>query len=352
MHSTSATITDDIITAPDLHLFQAMAGAENGGAEMFFERLAQGFHQNGLRQTLAIKPWPGRVERLSTAGMAPQGCGFAPFPGFLDGARLKRMIRRSGADLVLTWMNRATRLTPRVRVPHIARLGGYYDLKYYRGCDWLVANTRGIADYLIREGWPAERVHIQVNFVPDGSARNTPSSSDEPVLVSLGRFHPNKGFDTLLRAFARVNTGRLRLAGDGPERAALIALADELGLGDRVEFPGWQDDPQGFIAGGDIFVCPSRHEPFGNVIMEAFACRMPVVTTASAGALENASDGEDALITPVDDAAALADALAALMQDQAQRDQLAKAGYATFRRGFTADRVIRGWFDFLAEVAG
>ena len=351
-----ATTLHSPIKAPDLHLFQAMAGAELGGAETFFERLALGFHDHGLRQTLAIKPWPGRLNTL--AGIAPRPCAFRPVPGFIDRMKLKRMIDASGADIILSWMNRATRLTPKTGIPHIARLGGFYDLKYYRDCDLLVANTRGIADYLVQQGWPAGRVRVQVNFVPDGldtpdpDGGNQPTGDDETVFVSLGRFHPNKGFDTLLNAFAGVPSGRLRLAGDGPEKARLMALAEQLGIASRVEFCGWQANPQSFIRSGDIFICPSRHEPFGNVIMEAFACRMPVITTASDGATENASHGDTALIIPVDDCAAMTDAMTNLQSDPALAGKLAGKAYQAYQKGFTETAVIRGWFDLLAEVAG
>ena len=341
------------IKAPGLHLFQAMAGAEHGGAELYFERLALAFHGHGLAQTLATKPWPGRMAALRDGGLDARACGFTPYPAFPSRWKLKRMINASGADVILSWMNRATSLTPRLTQPHVARLGGFYDLKHYRNCDWLVANTKGVADYLVRSGWKADRVRIQPNFVPDGlKAKPAPrSGGDGPVFVSLGRMHPNKGFDTLIRALAHLPEGRLRLAGEGPERAGLERMAEDMGLGDRVEFCGWQSQPQSFIRSGDVFVCPSRHEPFGNVIMEAFASRMPVVTTASDGARENTEDGTNALIVPVEDDSAMADAMAILAADRKRSKALASAAYDRYRRGFTREAVVRGWFKFLAEVA-
>ena len=342
------------IAAPGLHLFQAMAGAEHGGAELFFERLALGFHACGLSQTVAVRPWPARMEALKAGGVDARTLGYSRFPEFWGRWRLGRMIRASGADLVLSWMNRATALTPRLSIPHVARLGGFYDLKHYGNCDWLVANTKGIADYLVRSGWNAGRMRVLANFVPDGlNAEPGPRpGGGEPVFVGLGRLHPNKGFDTLLKALANLPEGRLVLAGEGPERAALEALAEDSGLRERVEFRGWQSNPQSFIRSGDVFVCPSRHEPFGNVIIEAFASRMPVVTTATDGALENVRDGTDALVVPVDDADAMADAMARLAAENSLAKAIASEAYATYRAGFTRDAVIRNWFGFLAEVVG
>ena len=89
-----------------------------------------------------------------------------------------------------------------------------FNPKYYRHCDWLVANT-GIADYLVREGVPADRVHHQINFVPDGMDGTICRPKAWTCDRGLGRLHPNKAFDTLIRAFATLEDSTLWLAGDG-----------------------------------------------------------------------------------------------------------------------------------------
>ena len=344
------------VSVPDIHLFQTLAGEAHGGAEVVFERLAIQFHRRGLPQTLAIRPHPDRMERFEREGIQTIPCKFRGALKILQRQKLKRAIRASGANVVLSSMNRATNMTPKVEgVPHIARLGAFYKFKHYQRCDWLVALTKGIADYLLREGWPKERIHVQYNFVPDGKdvtpLSNLPEDiGDDPVFVSLGRFHHVKGFDTLLKAFARVD-GQLLLAGSGEEEQALMTLADDLGISNRVHFMPWQKKPQSFIKSGDIFICPSRHEPFGSVTPEAFACSKPVITTASQGAAEIVTSGKDALVTPVDDVEAMADAMQLLANDVKLRKQLGNAGYQTFLKRFTTDKVVDEWFEFLARVA-
>ena len=100
----------------------------------------------------------------------------------------------------------------------------------------------------------------------------------------------------MLRAFAQLDDGTLWLAGEGPEGESLAALANELGISERVHFLGWQDDSQAVIRGADMLVCPSRHEPFGNVIAEAMACGKPVIATRSNGALELLEEGVSGLL--------------------------------------------------------
>ena len=331
-----------------------MAGAPQGGAELFFERLATSFATAGVTQTLMIKPDPGRLRRLAAAGVPAQGCAFSPLMAALHRRQLATAIRKSRATVILSWMNRATGMTPRTGLPHVARLGGFYNLKYYRHCDWLVANTRGIADYLVREGVPADRVHHQINFVPDGMDGTifTGPRCGGPVIAALGRLHPNKAFDTLIRAFATLEDGTLWLAGDGPDRQALATLAAELGVAERVMFLGWQDDPQAVIRGADLFVCPSRHEPFGNVIAEAMACGKPVISTASHGGMELIEDGVNGVLVPVDDAGAMGDAMRQVSGDPALAGRLAAAGRAHWQARLSPAQVTSDWIDFLVKVAG
>ena len=336
----------------DFHLFQAMAGAKNGGAEILFERFALGLHKRGIKQTLAIRPWQERIEKLTKAGIDTKTCKFKRFTG--DTWRLKRMLKSSQADMVLCWMNRANLLTPKTNIPHIGRLDGYYNVKYYQKCDWLVAITKGVADYLIKEGVPAERITIMRNFAPDGTKaalpKNLLAGDEEIVFSSLGRFHKNKGFDVLLKALAKTPRGHLLLAGEGGEGENLKRLAEDLGITRRVTFLPWQPDPQSIMQASDIFICPSRWEPFGIVMIEALGTKKPLIATANAGCLEIAEHEKTALITPIDDVEALARAMTQLAEDKALRQSLAEAGYAHFKKRFTEEVLLDEWMEYLGQI--
>lgn len=347
------TAADPISIASELRLFQCMAGARHGGAELFFERLATAFQARNVTQHLAIKPDQGREERLAAAGVSVTPCGFSPVLAPLHRHQLKRAVQKMQANVILSWMNRASAMMPDCGVPHVARLGGFYKLKYYAGCDWLVGNTRDVADYLIQEGWPADRVHYQINFVPDGLSAGVFEGprTGGPVIAALGRLHVNKAFDTLLNAFAKLPDGTLWLAGDGPERGALTALANDLDISERVHFLGWQDESQAVMRGADMLVCPSRHEPFGNVIAEAMACGKPVIATRSNGALELLEDGVSGLLAPIDDAQALAGLMRQLAGDETLKSKLGKAARAFWKDHLSPERVSADWIAFLAQVA-
>lgn len=340
-----------------MRLLQAMAGAEHGGAEAFFERLAPALARAGVTQRLLIRRNPARAEKLRAAGLDVVELAFG---GALDiGTRFAfaREIRAFSPQVTLTWMNRATRFCRPGDFVHVGRLGGYYDLKYYRHCRHLIANTKGIRDWILSEGWPAERVHYLPNFVdaprvPPARRSDFDIPPGAPLILAMGRLHANKAFDVLLDALARLPDSFLWIAGVGPLQAELEAQSRRLGIGSRVRFLGWRDDGPALLAAADVFVCPSRHEPLGNVVIEAWAGAKAVIAAAAHGPVELIEDGRTGLLVPVDDAPALAAALARLHADPALASSLAAAGRLAYEAEFTEGAVVARYLDFFDRVAG
>ncbi len=340
-----------------MRVLQVMAGARHGGAEAFFTRLVPALARAGLDQHAAIRRNPARAAALRAAGVPVTELRFGGRLDLATGPRLRRLAAAFRPAIVLSWMNRASRAVPAGAYVHVGRLGGYYDLKYYRRCDWLVANTEDIADYVIDAGWPRDRVRCLPNFVadaasPPASRAELDTPEDAPLLLALGRLHRNKAFDVLIEALAALPGVWLWLAGAGPEESALRAAAARLGVAERLRFLGWREDAPALLAACDVFVCPSRHEPLGNVVIEAWAQRRPVVAAAAQGPRALIEDGETGLLAPVDDADALARAIRRLIDDPAFAAGLARAGRAAFEARFSEPVVIGRWLDFFAEVAG
>jgi glycosyltransferase involved in cell wall biosynthesis len=344
-------------------VLQAMAGAKYGGAETFFLRLAVALQRAGETQRVLIRRHTGRAERLRAAGVA---VGELAFGGVFDIATrlaFRREIDAWRPNVVLTWMSRATQLCPGGDFVHVARLGGYYDLKYYRRCDRLIGNTRAIVDYAVTEGWPRERIDHLPNFVPDASVALTrpgenklSSGTNTPLALALGRLHPNKGFDLLLEALAATREVRLWIAGEGPQRPALERLAARLGITGRVRFLGWRDDVPCLLARADLLVCPSLHEPLGNVVIEAWSAGVPVVATASDGPAGLIEDGESGILVPLPGhrgggPQALARAIERVVTDPELRARLARAGRRAYEAQFTEPAVVARYRCFFERVA-
>lgn len=158
-----------------------------------------------------------------------------------------------------------------------------------------------------------------------------PIRDDHPVIVGVGRVVVEKGFDVVLRALPLLPGVRFILAGDGPARASLEALAKSLGVADRVEFRGWShpDDIPALINEGCLVVMPSRwREPFGLVAVQAGLMGRPLVASNIGGLPEIVITGKTGLLVPVDDEHALAGAVRDLLADPAALRRLG----ATARR--------------------
>ncbi|MFD0390187.1 glycosyltransferase [Tistrella bauzanensis] len=233
--------------------------------------------------------------------------------------------------------------------------GGYYDLKNYRGADHLVGNTRDIVAYLRRKGVPAERSHYVPNFVdatpmpPEPRSRwGTPD--DAPLILGLGRLHPNKGFDVLIRAVAQVPRAHLWLAGVGSLEDDLRELARGLGITDRVSFLGWRTDVAALYAAADVFVCSSRHEPLGNIVLEAWAHGVPVVAAASQGPSELIAHGANGLLVPVDHDAAMAASIETVLRETRLRETMIAGGRTAYERNFTEAAVVGAYADLFRRI--
>jgi glycosyltransferase involved in cell wall biosynthesis len=341
-----------------MRVAHVIAGAPIGGAEAFFERLALAQARAGEAVLAVIRTDAARAARLAAGGLTPVQL---PFGGPFDlrtGPALRAALARFRPDVVVSWANRASRFAGRLRRrgapwPLAGRMGGYYDLKYYRGCDAVLGNTEHIRDWIIARGWPAARAHYVPNFAADlegAMPAPLPAPPGARRLLALGRLHPNKGFDILLRALALLPEAHLSLAGEGPERPALEALAGELGLGPRLAFLGWRQDAGALLAACEVFVCPSRHEPLGNVVLEAWSAARPIVATAAEGPAALIRPGETGLLVPKEDPAALAAAIRGLLAEPARAAALAAAGRVEFAAHHAEAPVLARWRAFLTAL--
>jgi glycosyltransferase involved in cell wall biosynthesis len=333
-----------------MRVAHVMAGAAQGGAELFYERLVMACAAAGDEVLPVIRAEPGRAARL--AALAPVQL---PFGGLLDlrtGPRLRMALRRFGPAVVVAWMGRAARFAPSGPWVLIGRLGGYYDLGRFQRCGHLVANTAGLVRWITRQGWPAARVHHLPNFVPDLAGVDPAALGvTRPWVLAMGRLHRNKAFDVLIRAMRRLPGVQLVLAGEGPERPALEALARAEGVADQIHMLGWRADGGALLAACDALAVPSRLEPLGNVVVEGWSAGRPVVAADAAGPRELIQPGEDGLLVPREDAEALATALGTVLGAPLLARRLGEAGRARWAAEFAEAPVVARWRTGLARMA-
>ena len=172
-----------------------------------------------------------------------------------------------------------------------------------------------------------------------------------PVILSVGRLNPEKNFTMLIRAFAalpaKAPPARLAIIGEGPERVALQALIEALHLGARVRLLGQIDNPFAYMRRARLFVLTSHFEGFGNVLIEAMACGLPVISTdCPVGPREILSGGRYGTLIPVDALLALSEAI----QTQLQRNDPPAQAMARAQE-FTAERSVDGYLALFAKIS-
>jgi glycosyltransferase involved in cell wall biosynthesis len=207
-------------------------------------------------------------------------------------------------------------------------------LHAYRGVDVLISPSRFLADVMARAGYGPDVVRVINHFVEHADVPQS-TGAGRSVLFA-GRLAPEKGVDTLVRAVGSAPALRLGIAGDGPLRAELEALATSVAPG-QVTFHGRLAKPelQRLIAGSLAMVVPSRwHENQPMTILEAYAAGVPVIATALGGMPELVRDGQDGLIVPHDDPPALAAAIQTLLDDPDAASARGRSGQARLRGDF------------------
>jgi len=181
--------------------------------------------------------------------------------------------------------------------------------------------------------------------------------AQQRYVLCVARLVFKKGIDVLIEAFETVHQRfsdlALLIAGDGPQRQKYAALVEGSGLGSVVELLGRVEPSQipSLLAGCELFVLPSRQEPFGIAILEAMASRKAVIATRVGGVPEIIRHMENGFLVDAESPQELAEAVVLLLQDNELRDSLAEAGYETVRSRFTWEKVVEKYLDAYQQVS-
>jgi N-acetyl-alpha-D-glucosaminyl L-malate synthase BshA len=175
----------------------------------------------------------------------------------------------------------------------------------------------------------------------------------ERLLVHLSNFRPVKRVLDVIEVFARVSAAlpaRLLLIGDGPDRSAAEFLALRLGVADRVDFVGKQENVNELLALSDLMIMPSEMESFGLAALEAMACRVPTVATRVGGVPELIDHGRNGLLYPISDVDGMAAGAISILSDQSRLDDMSSAARRTAQDFFCASRIIPLYENFYERV--
>jgi len=229
----------------------------------------------------------------------------------------------------------------------------------YPGADSVIAVSHHAADELITDiGLSRQSVKIIHNPVVDDTLRASAkvaldhpwfAPDSAPVILAVGRMTEQKDFPTLMRAFAQVRRYtpvRLVILGEGRLRADLWQLAEDLGIQEDVDMPGFVDNPFQYMARAKVLVLSSLYEGLPGVLIQALACGCPVVSTdCPGGSREILGDGDYGALVPVGEVEPMATAIRTEMAQPSNRDKLLRRA-----QDFSVDRAVNHYLDLLDSI--
>lgn len=342
-----------------MRVLNVMLGPGAGGLEAVAFQYARVLAEAGTDSAMV-------VNRRSPYGVAPDvrvfrtpGASLAnPFNHLV----VARAVREFQPDVVIGHGSRGADFCKSPFVRRAAQRGTRFigvlhgeNAKHFHGLDHVIAVSEKLREETIaRSGFTPDRISVCPNAVkiPETSDLMSRAPNTIPVIGFLGRFDPCKGLDILIEACAVLKSRgvafRLDVGGDGPQRAAMRALAARHGLADSVRWLGWVSDKRSFFGEIDVLVMPSREEAVGLVMLEAMAHGRAVVLSDCPGPAAVA--GDCGVVFANGDAGGLADSIERLLSDRERMRALAAAGRNLVEVRYSEERLLRDLMASLEEL--
>ncbi|HEX9750633.1 MAG TPA: N-acetyl-alpha-D-glucosaminyl L-malate synthase BshA [candidate division Zixibacteria bacterium] len=217
--------------------------------------------------------------------------------------------------------------------------------------DGVTAVSRFLKDKTVSVFGTQRHIEVIRNFVD--TSRFYPRAADlcrqrfadpgEKIVAHLSNFRPVKNVTGVVQMFAQASRtvpSRLLMIGDGPQTADATAVAQALGVADKVSFLGNREDIADILCAADAFLLPSHYEAFGLAALEAMACGVPVVASRVGGVPELIEDGKTGFLVDPDDYVGGSERLSAILTDKNLHESLRAGGLQHVRDNFTADAVV------------
>jgi len=346
-----------------MRILQICSASEIGGGEIHFADLANVLAQRGHQVFAALRP--ASLVRPMLTSLPSENITELPMRNSLNLAtamKLSQFVRAKEIEIVHAHVARNYPLAALASGRSNARLVLTRHVLFplnqihkltLRRTSRVIAVSRAVAESLYSQSvFDAEKVvtiHNGINLTKFASVEARQASSQKFRVGTAGHIAPIKGQEDFVRAAAIVIQNHpdveFVMAGEDKSRSranrmALEKLIRELGLEQNVTLIGWVDDMPQFLSTLDLFVSSARSEPFGLAIVEAMAAGVPVVATASEGALEIIDDQRSGRLVPIGDPASVANVIEQLISDATERRRLAQNAKAVAREQFSLERMV------------
>ena len=336
-----------------------MYGAKFGGAEKFFERFSIAAHKSRIfKLKVFIKTNKKRFSTIKQEGVDVYQTPCLGINDFWFRKKLIGICKEFKPNILFSWMNRASNYLPEKRLNNeikVGRLGGFYKLKNYIKCDYLVANTPDIKQYIIESGWEKNKVIYLPNFVDDpGKQKNeileNLKKNDNKILLGVGRFHKNKGFDFLIKALSHLKNYHLCLVGEGILKTEYLNSAKKMAVENRLHIFDWCDSVSEFYNSADILVCSSIVEPLGNIIIEGWAHKIPVVSANIMGPKFLIRNKFNGLKYKSESLSSFIDSIKLVSEDKTLKKKIIYNGYMKYKDCFSRTNVLNQYQGFFEKI--
>ncbi len=343
-----------------MKITQLMLAKGFGGAERLFVDMCVAFSTAGLEVQAICQAGSESAEilkerdeiRLKTISVLGAWDFFAV-------KKIQSLLLEHNSELVQAHLARGALLAGRacrkLNLPLVVTTHNYIDPKYYKYVTRLVPPTQDQYNYYLQQGVLAEKMSKIDHFSPLEPVLPRPKEENTTIrLRALGRLVEKKGFDVLIDAFAELNKNdqqvyELRIGGSGSQQETLQAQIDRFGLGKKIKLVGWVDDVQEFLQDGDVFVLPSRDEPFGIVVIEAMAAGIAIVSTDCKGPME-VLDENTAWLCEKNNVSALSIAIKSAANSEMLRLQKSSLASTKFDQIYSHKAVIPQFIELYSQV--
>ncbi len=338
-----------------LKILNIISGAKYGGAESFFERLAISFAKNqDIDQKILIRSNRERLNKLKKVTNEVEQLIFFNSLNPFCSYKIQQSIKEFDPHIVLTWMNRASNLLPRKKINNeitVGRLGGYYKIKNYTKCDFLITNTQDLKKFVISEGWDRKKVEFIPNFVLSSQSLKTRvDSKNRKTILCMGRFHENKAIDILIKSMPFLPSFKLIIVGNGLLENSYRLLINKLNLSNRVEIHKWSNHISNFLTNASMLICPSRHEPFGNIVIDGWAHKIPVVVSNVGGPGLIVKHGFNGLKFQKDNIFDLVNKIKMLNSDECLKKKVTTNGFKLFKSEYSEKVIVKKYISFFNKI--
>jgi glycosyltransferase involved in cell wall biosynthesis len=353
------------------------SGIDWRGGQQQIEYLVGGLKRLGVQQYLVLRRKGKLACRLRQLGVPISTLSFSSELAPLSVLKLRKLIsqfqpaiihahdsRTLGMAALLRFLGEKAKIAAARRVAFPIRKNPFWELKYGKAVDRIVAVSKFIRDQLIRAGIAPGKVELVYDGYALGAiqceegrmrARQSLGIAEgDWVLGCIGQFTSEKGHECLIRGLKilrdKSSGARLVLVGDGPLRRRYQTLIGELGLANHVILPGFVADPGSLLPAFDLYVLPSLNEGLGSTLLMAMAQQIPVCASRTGGIPELVIEGETGSLFAPGDPEALAETVLRCARDKALTPRMAETACRRVRADFAVERMVSETYKIYINV--